>query len=112
MKTLYYINGRQVNISTYYNTIRSDNERKYLWKRCVKYYKDHPFEFQLISSGTSENSLFINMMSAWEFTSDYKDAMKEVQKMRENDKGCMLWMLIIMFICFFILPFVIIATQN
>ena len=112
MKTLYYINGKQVNINTYYNTIGADNERKYLWKRCVKYYVNHPFEFQLISNGVSERSLPINMWTAWEMTSDYKDAMKEVQKMRENDKGCMLWMLIIMFICFFILPFVIIAIQD
>lgn len=112
MKTLYYINGKQVNISTYYNTVGADVERKYLWKRCVKYYSEHPFEFQLLSSNVSESSLPIQMMTAWEFTSDYKDAMKEVQKMRENDKGCMLWILIIMFIFFFVLPFVLIAMQD
>ena len=112
MKTLYYINGKQVNINNYYNTIRADNERKYLWKRCVQYYVNHPFEFQFISNGVSERDLPIHLWTAWEMTSDCKDAMKEVQKMREKDKGCMLWMLIIMFICFFILPFVIIAIQN
>lgn len=110
MKTLYYINGKQVNINTYYNAIGADAERKYLWKRCVKYYSKHSFEFQLLSSNASDSSLPIQMMTAWEHTSDYKDAMKEVQKMRDNDKGCMLWILIIM--SFFVVPFVLIAMQD
>lgn len=111
MRTLYYINGKRVDIRTYFDTIRADKERKYLWKRCVKYYVDHPLEFQLNScfyGGTDP----ICMMMRWERTSDYIEAMKEVNKMRKKDRRWMLCVLIIAFICCFILPFVIIAMQD
>ena len=41
MKTLYYINGKQVDINTYYSASSSDFIRKHLWKSLIPqhYYK-------------------------------------------------------------------------
>ena len=48
MKTLYYINGKQVDINTYYSASSSDFIRKHLLKSCIFYYKYNQNYFEFI----------------------------------------------------------------
>ena len=48
MKTLYYINGKQVDINTYYSVSSSDYIRKHIWKSCISYYKTHQVSLNLL----------------------------------------------------------------
>jgi hypothetical protein len=73
MKTLYYINGKQVDINTYYSVSSSDYIRKHIWKSCISYYKTHPSEFEFIARFSNEKDLASSLMEAYERTDDYKE---------------------------------------
>ena len=93
MKTLYYINGKQVDINTYYSVSSSDYIRKHIWKSCISYYKTHPSEFEFIARFSNEKDLASSLMEAYERTDDYKEQMK---KINSNDKGCLIIFLLIL----------------
>ena len=88
MKTLYYINGKQVDINTYYSVSSSDYIRKNIWKSCISYYKTH-------------------LMEAYERTDDYKEQMK---KINSNDKGCLIIFLLIFGFLVLVLPLILLFS--
>ena len=77
MKTLYYINGKQVDINTYYSVSSSDYIRKHIWKSCISYYKTHPSEFEFIARFSNEKDLASSLMEAYERTDEYMEQMKK-----------------------------------
>ena len=107
MKTLYYINGKQVDINTYYSASSSDFIRKHLWKSCISYYKTHPNEFEFIARFSDEKHLALSLMEAYEKTDDYKEQMK---KINSNDKGCLLIFLLIFGFLVLGLPLILLFT--
>ena len=108
MKTLYYINGKQVDIHTYYSVTSADYIRKHLWKSCISYYKKHPDEFEFIARFSNEENLALVLMQAFERTDDYQEQMK---KLNSNNKGCLLGLLIFGFLVL-ILPFILIFSGT
>lgn len=106
MKTLYYINRKQVDIHTYYSVTSADYIRKHLWKSCISYYKKHPDEFEFIARFSNEKNLALVLMQAYESTDDYQEQMKELNS---NNKGCLLGLLIFGFLVL-ILPFILIFS--
>ena len=106
MKTSYYINGKQVDIHTYYSVTSADYIRKHLWKSCISYYKKHPDEFEFIARFSNEKNLALVLMQAYESTDDYQEQMKELNS---NNKGCLLGLLIFGFLVL-ILPFILIFS--
>lgn len=107
MKTLYYINGKQVDINTYYSVASSDYIREHIWKACISYYKTHPNEFEFIVRFSNEKNLALSLMEAYERTDDYKEQMKNINS---NDKGCLLIFLLIFGFLVLILPFILIFS--
>lgn len=108
MKTLYYINGKQVDICTYYSVVNSNIIRELLWMSCVAYYKTHPDEFEVIVRFSNEKDLAFALMQAYERTEDYQEQMK---KLKSDDKGCLLIFLLIFGFCALILPFILIFLE-
>lgn len=107
MKTLYYINGKQVDIQTYYSVTSADYIRKHLWKSCISYYKKHPDEFEFIARFSNEENLALVLMQAYERTDDYQEQMK---KLNSNNKGRLLGLLIFGFLVL-ILPLILIFSE-
>lgn len=107
MKTLYYINGKQVDINTYYSASSSDFIRRHLWKSCISYYKTHPTELEFIARFSDEKNLAFTLMQAYERTEDYQEQMK---KINNNDKGCLLVILLTFGFLVLILPLILIFT--
>lgn len=107
MKTLYYINGRPVDMNTYYSVSSSDYLRKYIWKSCISYYKAHPSEFEFIARFSDEKLLAFSLMEAYERTDDYKEQMK---KINNNDKGCLLIFLLVFGFLVLVLPFILLFS--
>lgn len=107
MKTLYYINGKQVDINTYYSVASSDYIRENIWKSCISYYKTHPNEFEFIVRFSNEKNLAFSLMEAYERTDDYKEQMK---KINSNDKGCLLVFLLIFGFLVLVLPLILLFS--
>ena len=99
MKTLYYINGKQVDINTYYSVSSSDYIRKHIWT--------HPSEFEFIARFSNEKDLASSLMEAYERTDDYKEQMK---KINSNDKGCLIIFLLIFGFLVLVLPLILLFS--
>lgn len=111
MRTLYYINGKRVDINTYYSSIRADYKRKIIWDSCVSYYKKHPKEFNLIYSCTKEKSILpFVLMTAWENTEDYKNVQKKLVEMDKRDNGCLLVFILVFGFLALVLPFILLFS--
>ena len=109
MKTLYYINGKQVDINTYYSASSLDFTRKHLWKSCIYYYKTHPNEFEFIARFSDEKHLAFSLMEAYERTDDYKEQMK---KINNDDKGCLLILLLIIGFLVLVFPLILLFSGT
>lgn len=107
MKTLYYINGKRVDINTYYSVTSSESIREHIWKSCISYYKAHPNEFEFIARFSDEKDLAFALMQAYERTEDYQEQMKKIDG---NDKGCLLIFLLIFGFLVLVLPLILIFT--
>ena len=103
----YYINGKQVDINTYYSVSSSDYIRKHIWKSCISYYKTHPSEFEFIARFSNEKDLASSLMEAYERTDDYKEQMK---KINSNDKGCLIIFLLIFGFLVLVLPLILLFS--
>lgn len=66
MRTLFYVNGKSVDASTYFAAGSENYRRKKLWEACISYYENHPYEFMIETRNTTKETLHMFLMSAYE----------------------------------------------
>lgn len=110
MKTLFFVNGKHVDINTYFSAVGSNIKRELLWEACTRYYKTHPIEFELVYHSSNEKDFAFNLMQAYEWTEDYKKQWEEINSDDGFSRGCILVFLLIFVFSVLILPFILIFS--
>lgn len=109
MRHIYYINGKRVSGNQYYSTIYKDGVHTYMIKRCIRYYKKNPDEFEVIASTCIvQDLLFDRLWNAWSKTPDYEISKKKAES---YNKGCLFIALCGPFILSLVLLIWLIATS-
>ena len=111
MRTIFYVNGKRVDASTYFAADSENYRRKKLWEACISYYENHPYEFMIATMGTTEATLPMFLMSEYEKTEDYKEQVKRIDKMQEKYENNQLITIAIAFVVIISLSLIIICCQ-
>lgn len=107
MRTLFYVNGKSVDASTYFAAGSENYRRKKLWEACISYYENHPYEFMIETRNTTKETLHMFLMSAYERTEDYKEQVKKIDKMVQRNENNQLITIAIVFVVIISLSLII-----
>lgn len=111
MRTIFYVNGKRVDASTYFAADSENYRRKKLWEACISYYENHPYEFMIATMGTTEATLPMFLMSEYEKTEDYKEQVKKIDTMVQRYEDNQLITIAIAFVAIISLSLMIICCQ-
>ena len=111
MRTIFYVNGKRVDASTYFAADSENYRRKKLWEAYISYYENHPYEFMIATMYTTEATLPMFLMSEYENTEDYDEQVKRIDKMQERYENNQLIIGVIFFVLIISLSLIIICCQ-
>lgn len=111
MRTIFYVNGKRVDASTYFAADSENYRRKKLWEACVSYYENHPAEFMIATMFTTEETLPMFLMDAYEKTEDYKEQVKKIDTKVQRYEDNQLITIAIAFVVIISLSLIIICCQ-
>lgn len=111
MRTIFYVNGKRVDASTYFAADSENYRRKKLWEACISYYENHPTEFMIATMFTTEATMPMFLMDAYEKTEDYKEQVKRIDAMAQRYEDNQLITVAIAFVVIISLSLIIICCQ-